>query len=50
MEIMSESKVKDVTLSLSIIDHLFVAPEVNPFGEKEVELLALGLTRTLKTT
>jgi hypothetical protein len=36
---MSQRKVKDVTISLKTIDHLFFAPEVNPFAEDELELL-----------
>ena len=36
---MSQSQVKDVTISLNTIEQLFVAPVVNPFAENEVELL-----------
>ena len=46
---MSQSKVKDVTLSLKTIDHLFMAPEANPFAEEEVELLGEpALLRVMK--
>jgi hypothetical protein len=48
---MSHSQVKEVTLSLKTIEHLFVAPEVNPFTEDEVELLGEpALLRVLKRT
>ena len=36
---MSQSKVKDIAVSLKTIDHLFTAPEVNPFSAEEMELL-----------
>jgi hypothetical protein len=48
---MSQSKVKDVTMSLKTIEQLFVAPAVNPFAEDEVELLGEpALLRVLKKT
>ncbi len=46
---MSQSKVKDVTLSLKTVDHLFIAPEVNPFSDVEMELLGQpALLRVMK--
>ena len=46
---MSQSKVKDVTICLKNIEHLFVAPEINPFAGEEVELLGEpALLRVLK--
>ena len=48
---MSQRKVKGVTISLKTIDHLFFAPEVNPFAEDELELLGEpALLRFLKRT
>ena len=48
---MSQSNVKDVTISLKTIEQLFIAPEVNPFAEDEVELLGEpALLRVLKRT
>ena len=48
---MSQSKVKEITISLKTIEQLFVAPEVNPFAEDEVELLGEpALLRVLKRT
>ena len=48
---MNQSKVKDVTISLKTIEHLFIAPGVNPFAEAEVELLGEpALLRVLKRT
>ena len=46
---MSQSKVKDIALSLKTIDHLFIAPEVNPSSAEEIELLGEpALLRVLK--
>ena len=46
---MSQSKVKDITLSLKTIEHLYTAPEVNPFSETEVELVGEpALVRVVK--
>ena len=48
---MSQSNVKDVTISLKTIEQLFIAPEVNPFAKDEVELLGEpALLRVLKRT
>jgi hypothetical protein len=48
---MSQSNVKDVTISLRTVAQLFIAPEVNPFAEDEVELLGEpALLRVLKRT
>ena len=48
---MSQNKVKEVTISLKTVDQLFIAPEVNPFSENEVELLGEpALMRVLKRT
>jgi len=46
---MNQSTVKEISLSLDSVEHLFVAPQFNPFAEKEVELLGQsGLARVLK--
>ena len=48
---MSQSEFNDVTISLKTIEQLFIAPEVNPFAEDEVELLGEpALLRVLKRT
>jgi hypothetical protein len=48
---MSHNQVNEVTISLKTIDQLFIAPEVNPFSENEVELLGEpALMRVLKKT
>ena len=46
---MSQNRIQEVTISLNTVDQLFIAPEVNPFSEDEVELLGVpALLRVLK--
>lgn len=48
---MSQNKTKDVTISLKNVNHLFVAPQVDPFSTAEAELLGEpALLRVLKKT
>jgi hypothetical protein len=49
--LMSKNQVNEVTISLKTVDQLFIAPDVNPFAEDEVELLGEpALMRVLKKT
>ena len=46
---MSKDEVKEITLSINSIDNLFLAPQLDPFSEQEVELLGQSaLGRVLK--